>query len=160
MRVLFNGVCCSMYDLPMALKSIIFHVDIAIFKREPWVYWFFTHNTMIAWIPCIFCKSRLMYKALFFKRKASRLFWCPLRSPGWWYSVLKLALVVLAYFSSSVALTFYQKDLISALPFPLVIVTCHLVIKFILAGICRSAISYCCPSVSPVPTGQSAASQR
>jgi len=66
------------------------------------------------------------------------------RSAGWWYSIFKLSVVVLAYFSTSVALTFYQKDLIVALPFPLIIVTCHLVIKFVLALLCRAALSKLC----------------
>jgi len=68
------------------------------------------------------------------------------RSAGWWYSIFKLSAVVLVYFSASVALTFYQKDLIAALPFPLIIVTCHLVIKFILALLCRAALAKMCPN--------------
>ena len=74
------------------------------------------------------------------------------RSAGWWYSVLKLAAVVVAYFSASVALTFYQKDLIVALPFPLVMVTCHLVIKFVLAAACRTLLACICPKSASTST--------
>ena len=34
------------------------------------------------------------------------------KSASWWSSFLKLALIIVFYFSSSIALTFYQKDLL------------------------------------------------
>ena len=34
------------------------------------------------------------------------------KSVSWWSSFLKLGLIIIFYFSSSIALTFYQKDLL------------------------------------------------
>jgi hypothetical protein len=56
---------------------------------------------------------------------------------GWWQSFFKLVIIVSFYFTSSIALTFYQKDLIQRIPYPLSIVIVHLIIKFLLAGLCR-----------------------
>ena len=58
-------------------------------------------------------------------------------SSSWWGNVLKLMLIIVFYFISSIALTFYQKDLIQKLPFPLSIVILHLALKFCLAGLGR-----------------------
>ena len=58
-------------------------------------------------------------------------------SSSWWSNVLKLMLIIVFYFISSIALTFYQKDLIQKLPFPLSIVILHLALKFCLAGLGR-----------------------
>ena len=38
---------------------------------------------------------------------------------AWWKQALILVLIIAFYFVSSIALTFYQKDLILRLPFPL-----------------------------------------
>ena len=60
-----------------------------------------------------------------------------LKSMSWWKSCLKLIVITAFYFISSIALTFYQKDLIQRLPYPLSIVIVHLVLKFCAAGLCR-----------------------
>ena len=60
-----------------------------------------------------------------------------LKSSSWWKSCLTLFVIIIFYFCSSIALTFYQKDLILRLPYPLSIVIVHLVLKFCLAGVCR-----------------------
>ena len=60
-----------------------------------------------------------------------------------WKFGFKLLLIVIFYFSSSIALTFFQKDLILRLPFPLSIVIVHLVLKFLLSAICRFIWSKC-----------------
>ena len=64
-------------------------------------------------------------------------------SSSWWGNVLKLMLIIVFYFISSIALTFYQKDLIQRLPYPLSIVIVHLVLKFCVAGICRYIWAKC-----------------
>ena len=60
-----------------------------------------------------------------------------LQSMSWWKSCLQLLVITAFYFISSIALTFYQKDLIQRLPYPLSIVIVHLVLKFCVAGLCR-----------------------
>jgi len=60
-----------------------------------------------------------------------------LMSMSWWKSCLQLLVITAFYFISSIALTFYQKDLIQRLPYPLSIVIVHLVLKFCVAGLCR-----------------------
>ncbi|XP_030385186.1 solute carrier family 35 member C2 isoform X2 [Scaptodrosophila lebanonensis] len=45
---------------------------------------------------------------------------------------------VLVYLTLSITLTFYQKDIIKKLKFPLTIVTYHLIVKFMLASMVRS----------------------
>ena len=37
------------------------------------------------------------------------------KSASWWSNLLKLGLIVIFYFSSSIALTFYQKDLLKVI---------------------------------------------
>ena len=58
-------------------------------------------------------------------------------SKDWLKNCANLVLITIFYFTSSIALTFYQKDLILRLPYPLSIVIVHLVLKFCLAGLCR-----------------------
>ncbi|OQR77454.1 solute carrier family 35 member C2-like [Tropilaelaps mercedesae] len=53
-----------------------------------------------------------------------------------WVSV-RTILLVLLYYSFSIGITFYQKWFIKEFHFPLIVVTCHLVIKFILSWLCR-----------------------
>ncbi|XP_022672120.1 solute carrier family 35 member C2-like isoform X2 [Varroa jacobsoni] len=53
-----------------------------------------------------------------------------------WVSVRTIALVLL-YYSFSIGITFYQKWFIKEFHFPLIVVTCHLVVKFILSWLCR-----------------------
>lgn len=60
-----------------------------------------------------------------------------LKSWSWWKSCFKLLIIIAFYFTSSIALTFYQKDLILRLPYPLSIVIVHLVLKFCAATVCR-----------------------
>lgn len=64
-------------------------------------------------------------------------------SGTFWKNVFQLVAIVLFYFTASIALTFYQKDLILRLPFPLSIVIVHLVLKFCMAGICRVIWTRC-----------------
>ncbi|XP_003743601.1 solute carrier family 35 member C2 [Galendromus occidentalis] len=53
-----------------------------------------------------------------------------------WVS-LRTTLLVLLYYSFSIGITFYQKWFIKDFHFPLIVVTCHLVVKFILSWLCR-----------------------
>ena len=66
-----------------------------------------------------------------------------LKSMSWWKSCVRLLVITAFYFISSIALTFYQKDLIQRLPYPLSIVIVHLVLKFCVAGICRYIWAKC-----------------
>jgi solute carrier family 35 protein C2 len=43
------------------------------------------------------------------------------------------------YYASSIGLTFYQSWLMKELKFPLTIVLCHFVMKFVLSAACRAA---------------------
>jgi solute carrier family 35 protein C2 len=61
----------------------------------------------------------------------------------------RIALVVVAvrtlilvgtYFAFSIGLTFYQKNLIREFSFPLSVVVCHVIVKFILASFFRTVI--------------------
>ena len=70
-------------------------------------------------------------------KEAKRKLKTNVSSASWWSNVTKLLIIIAFYFSSSIALTFYQKDLIIRVPYPLSIVIVHLVLKFCLAGICR-----------------------
>lgn len=45
---------------------------------------------------------------------------------------------ILLYLSLSITLTFYQTDITRELPFPLTIVTYHLIVKFLLAALVRN----------------------
>jgi len=65
-----------------------------------------------------------------------------IHSYSWWSKFIQLASIIVFYFSSSIALTFYQKDLLKILPFPLTIVVCHLFLKFCLAAFCRQVYGY------------------
>jgi len=82
------------------------------------------------------------------------------RSASWWYSSLRLAVTVVCYFSASVALTFYQKDLIGSVPFPLSIVICHLIIKYLLACLIRNILVRFWPSLCPSSSSSSSAGSR
>ena len=62
-------------------------------------------------------------------------------SSSWWANVVKLFIIIAFYFVSSTVLTFYQKDLLKKLPFPLSIVILHLALKFCLSGLGRFAWS-------------------
>lgn len=53
------------------------------------------------------------------------------------HSSLLNMLIIACYFCLSIGLTFYQKKFIETYKFPLSIVVCHLVFKFIVALICR-----------------------
>lgn len=59
----------------------------------------------------------------------------------WCSKFLKLFLMVAFYFVSSIALTFYQKQLIVHIPVPISIVVFHLVVKFCMAAACRAVYS-------------------
>lgn len=54
--------------------------------------------------------------------------------------MVTLPVIVACYFSSSIFLTFYQKSLMRAHHFPAFIVTIHIVMKFALASLCRTAL--------------------
>ena len=77
-------------------------------------------------------------------REAKQTLSSNVRSASWWYSVGKLSTVTAFYFCSSVALTFYQKDLIKTIPFPLSMVILHMMIKYLLASFCRIMYSKFC----------------
>lgn len=51
--------------------------------------------------------------------------------------------LILLYYSFSIGITFYQKWFIKEFHFPLTVVICHLVVKFILSGIIRLAYQIC-----------------
>ncbi|UYV84983.1 SLC35C2, partial [Cordylochernes scorpioides] len=48
--------------------------------------------------------------------------------------------LILLYYSFSIGITFYQKWFIKDFHFPLMVVSCHLIVKFILAGLLRKLI--------------------
>lgn len=58
------------------------------------------------------------------------------RLPFWW-SILLTSLLILLYFILSVGLTFYQQWLLKIWRYPLGIVICHLVVKFLLSASVR-----------------------
>ncbi|XP_068084108.1 solute carrier family 35 member C2 [Anabrus simplex] len=57
--------------------------------------------------------------------------------PFCWLTIKTLGLIGI-YFAFSIGITFYQRWVLQELHFPLSMVVCHLCVKFILAGICRS----------------------
>lgn len=58
------------------------------------------------------------------------------------WNVARLLGLILLYFSLSIGLTFYQRALLQDLHFPLSIVLCHLILKFVLAAVCRSVLEW------------------
>lgn len=55
----------------------------------------------------------------------------------WLYSSLMNMFIIASYFCLSIGLTFYQKYFIETYKFPLSIVVCHLVFKFLVSLVCR-----------------------
>lgn len=56
---------------------------------------------------------------------------------------LRTAGLVLLYYCFSIGITFYQKWFIKEFRFPLTVVICHLVVKFVLSGLMRLAYQIC-----------------
>ncbi|XP_077542830.1 solute carrier family 35 member C2 isoform X5 [Haemaphysalis longicornis] len=56
---------------------------------------------------------------------------------------LRTAGLVLLYYCFSIGITFYQKWFIKEFRFPLTVVICHLVVKFVLSGMMRLAYQIC-----------------
>lgn len=57
-----------------------------------------------------------------------------------WSSSLTCCLILM-YFAPSISLTFYQRWLLQQLPFPLSIVLVHMGVKWLLAALCRAALT-------------------
>lgn len=49
----------------------------------------------------------------------------------------KTVLLILVYYALSIGLTFYQRRFLQEFRFPLSVVVCHLVLKFVIASMCR-----------------------
>ncbi|KAJ1524880.1 hypothetical protein ONE63_009745 [Megalurothrips usitatus] len=58
------------------------------------------------------------------------------------WSFARLLGLILLYFSLSIGLTFYQRALLKDLHFPLSIVLCHMVLKFVLAAVWRTVLEW------------------
>lgn len=61
---------------------------------------------------------------------------------GWCWSVISTAATIALYFILSIGLTFYQRWLLQKCHFPLFVVVCHLVIKFITSAMYRSMYAW------------------
>lgn len=58
---------------------------------------------------------------------------------------IKTVAIILVYYTLSIGLTFYQRRFLQEFHFPLSVVVCHLVLKFVIASLCRT-LWKCCTS--------------
>ncbi|KAK3610411.1 hypothetical protein CHS0354_008701 [Potamilus streckersoni] len=58
------------------------------------------------------------------------------------YTAVRILALVIFYYFFSIGLTFYNQRFIHHFKFPLSLTICHLVVKFILVGFCRSLIEW------------------
>jgi len=64
-----------------------------------------------------------------------------MKSSSFWTEAIRTLALIAFYYLASIGLTFYQSWLLKRLQFPLTIVLCHFVMKFIASGLCRYAYS-------------------
>ncbi|XP_064096958.1 solute carrier family 35 member C2-like isoform X1 [Macrobrachium nipponense] len=57
-------------------------------------------------------------------------------------NLCRTLVLILVYYTCSIELTFYQKQLFKVFKFPLTVVIVHLFMKFVLAGLCRLTYTY------------------
>lgn len=56
---------------------------------------------------------------------------------------LRTISLIFLYYCFSIGITFYQKSFIAGFPFPLSVVLCHLIVKYLLAALVRSCHRLC-----------------
>ncbi|TRY61288.1 hypothetical protein TCAL_10555 [Tigriopus californicus] len=61
---------------------------------------------------------------------------------AWWQRISTSAAVIAAYFLCSISLTFFQKQVVQKHTFPITIVLCHLIMKFVFASGFRSIYTW------------------
>lgn len=60
--------------------------------------------------------------------------------------------LIFLYYCFSIGITFYQKWFIAGFPFPLSVVLCHLIVKYLLSAIVRFVHRLCCRQMrAPIP---------
>ncbi|XP_059473583.1 solute carrier family 35 member C2 [Neocloeon triangulifer] len=82
-----------------------------------------------------------------------------LRSAQFWWTAIKTSVLILVYYGLSIGLTFYQRQFTQDFHYPLTIVLCHLLIKFILAWLCRIIYEAATSRERPLVEWKSYASQ-
>ncbi|KAL7639579.1 UNVERIFIED_CONTAM: hypothetical protein RMT77_010080 [Armadillidium vulgare] len=76
------------------------------------------------------CEGSIVYGIGARRRRGKRM--CQL-----FVNISRTLLIILFYYACSIGLTFYQKHLFKDFKFPLTVVVVHLLIKFLLSGLCR-----------------------
>jgi len=82
-------------------------------------------------------KKKLLTKVRSESRKTKKELTEQMKSSNFWTIAFRTLALVSFYYAASIGLTFYQKWLIKKLQFPLTIVLCHFIMKFLASGGCR-----------------------
>jgi len=64
-----------------------------------------------------------------------------MKSSNFWTITIRTLALISFYYATSIGLTFYQSWLLKKLQFPLTIVLCHFIMKFVASGVCRMVYS-------------------
>jgi len=82
-------------------------------------------------------KKQLLNRVRNEGRKTKKELKQQMKSSNFWTIAIRTMALIGFYYAASIGLTFYQKWLIKRLQFPLTIVLCHFVMKFVASGGCR-----------------------
>jgi len=82
-------------------------------------------------------KKKLLTKVRSESRRTKKELTEQMKSSNFWTIAFRTMALISFYYVASIGLTFYQKWLIKKLQFPLSIVLCHFIMKFVASGGCR-----------------------
>jgi len=82
-------------------------------------------------------KKKLLTKVKSESRRTKKELTEQMKSSNFWTIAFRTMALISFYYIASIGLTFYQKWLIKKLQFPLSIVLCHFIMKFVASGGCR-----------------------